>query len=194
MRVREIIAEVPQIIPPTEFGLDEPNKNRAMRAAFLTGSPEVLIDEPGFQVLLVGYAGSGKIGLIEKKDGWLAYFVEYELVDTFVGRSVTQVTLWRDNTSVFVKGITTRMFRDVLLARFKSVMSDGQQTRDGQRFWISCMAESAAAGLKVGLADLGSQSIDWLAPGADFRAWISAANGWGQGPEFQAKRFVISTE
>lgn len=192
MRVREIIAEVPQVIPATEFGLDEPTKNRSMRAAFQSGTPEVLMDEPGFQVLLVGYAGSGKIGLIEKKDGWLAYFVEYELVDTFLGRSVTQITLWRDNTSVFVQGITKRMFKDVLLARFKSIMSDGQQTTDGQRFWISRLAEAASEGLKVGLADLDAGAIDWLASEADFRTWISTVNGWGTGSEFSSKRFVIS--
>lgn len=186
--------DVPQLIAPTTFRLDDPLHNRTIRLPFLVGTREVLEETADYKLILVGNRGFGKIGLIQKSDDWLAYYVQYELEDTFVGRSVTQVSLWRDDTSPFVQGITVKMFHEILLERFRIIMSDGQQTPDGRSFWIRRMVDAAGRGLKVGLANIGTGTIDWYDPATSIQGWVRNAKAWGADPQLANLRFVIAKD
>lgn len=203
MRYRELIGqsysgrplkEAPQDIGPVDFITSEAHRD-SFAEMLLSRRPQVVLeDEPGYELRRGGDERGSVIYffMLEKPSGKLVYFAECETHDAeFLGHAVTQVALWRDDTSTAVRGITERVFFDYLLSAWPSVVSDEQQTRDGKAFWIRRMAIAVERGYRVGLVDMRDQTIDWCEE--PFRQWIAAhADAWGPSYESLDFRFIIS--
>jgi len=110
---------------------------------------------------------------------------------------VSQIALWRRTGSPFVQKLTTRIFFTYLLPKYGCILSDAQQTQDGNTFWINRMAEATRMGLRVGLANMTEQKISYFDPTrSTYLEWLKANPDWGAagdpGSDFQRLRYLIS--
>jgi hypothetical protein len=185
-----ILNEVPQVIPATNFDLEISTNNLRLSGQIIHNkSLEVLEDTPTYRLVKTGHGQNGFYARIQKSDNRITYLVKYES-NTYFGKAVTQVAIWRDplsNTS----GLARDIFFDHLLTDWPTIISDERQTIDGRRFWLERMAEAVQFGFAIGLLNLNHRSIDWFS-GSDFRSWIEDRSGaWGDSAT-RPLRFVIS--
>lgn len=184
---------MPQLTPPNDFGFSEPMFNRTMLKEVENKKPVILDDGANYCVLMDDRGNNGRIVMKDKRKDSAVYFVEYEVQNNFLGGPVVQVTVWRNPDSILSQGISTKIFNDVLLVRFNMIMSDAEQTRDAERFWRGRMAEAAARGDRVGLANMARGRVIWYEPmKGDYEDWIDSTNGWGEDPVNQNWRYVIA--
>lgn len=184
---------MPQLTPPTDLGFSEPMFNRTMLKEVENKTPVVLDDGVDYCVLMDDRGVSGRIVMKDKRKDSAVYFVEYEVQNNFLGGPVVQVTIWRNPDSILSQGISRKIFNDVLLVRFNMIMSDAEQTRDAERMWRGRMAEAAARGDRVGLANMARGRVIWYEPmDGDYEDWIDNTNGWGEDPVNQNWRYVIA--
>lgn len=79
---------------------------------------------------------------IEGEEPSLVYWVTYLVRNIFNIKVVTQQKVWADTSAHGVPGLAKHIFYNKLLKNHDAVMTDSQQTRDGQRFWFSRINES----------------------------------------------------
>jgi len=184
---------MPQIIKPTDFKLTNPKTNAA-KAAELISNITTVIEQTDDYILFVSGAESGHIGLYNREDRMLDYMVKYRNnPKRLAGNSVTQVALWRKWDSPWVQGITRKIFFEHLLVEWPTIVSDAQQTEDGQRFWISRMAEASRMGYRVGINRMTPQTVDWFeGEPNDFPKWLKQQAGWDRNLSHSFNRFMIS--
>lgn len=138
---------------------------------FTLARAQVLLETADYRVVIQGDDEAGEIGLLHNADDWLAYFIAYNHAAAVRGIEVTEVTLWRDDTSPYTQGITRVMFDEILLPKFGTVMSDGQPAPNGMSFWVRQMVEAASRGLTVGALDVHTGDIEWRPQGTDVQTW-----------------------
>lgn len=194
MKLDQIISETPQIVAPTDFGIGDLNKNATLARRFLRRKQEIIFDRPDFEIFRTGDQRNGNIVLYNKRGQKLDYWVHYTARPySQIGMTVTQLKLWRNQASPYVQGITRWIFFDYLLQKYPAVMSDGQQTKDGQGFWIGRMAEATARRLRVALVNLNHRQVIWFNPQIEtFESWIATNNAWGNTEPLQAFRYLIA--
>ncbi len=181
--------EAPQLVPPNDWNLSDRRTNLARAADFSRYPVEVFRSFPRANLLIQAGNVGGQIGLLSKVTGLLEYYVHYETATLPpFGKSATQVKLWRSPTASVQN--TARMgFQDILLARFDTIISDGQQTDRGMEFWkgqISALADTKTVGI---IDNTGIKAFDGTLPISD---WIDQQDGWKTARSHRAKRFFIS--
>ena len=137
MKLKELLMEMPHIIPDDEFGFDDPIKNVAKVKEVLGNDNKKIVEElPAYTLYRIGDLINGELCLIGKKDNMLDYYVKYETYShPAIGNGLTQLMLWRETTSgSYLDGITKRMFFD-LFKKHNCMVSDNYQTNSGRRFW-----------------------------------------------------------
>lgn len=87
---------------------------------------------------------------VERPDGTLAYFVQWADVkyESLPGRHVTQLAVWRASRRS-LPGIAAHVFWQHLFPIHHTVVSNGQQTEAGVRFWEYRIWEALEKGLFV---------------------------------------------
>lgn len=78
----------------------------------------------------------------EGEEPQLVYWVTYVVRSIFGKKVVTQQKVWADTSTYGVPGLAKHIFYNKLLKNHDAVMTDSQQTRDGQRFWFSRVHEA----------------------------------------------------
>ena len=163
MSFRKMLAKMPQLISPTDFGLKDAATNRSLATRLLKKKVETIDETADWILFRAGDDRKGNIAMISKGTEKIVYLVHYERrVRKGMGTFVTQLKLWRDERSPWVVRITDRIFFDYLLKKYGAIMSDAQQTPDGRSFWIRRMSIAAAKGMKVGIADMNARKIRWF--------------------------------
>lgn len=190
------ITESPQLSDPDTFGLDNESKNKAMLVRLEADKVSVLEQGPVYELFETKKGPNRFIVLKNKNRGTIDYMINHIAVNTKpLGKTVTQVKLWRNMNSPGAAGITKRMFYDVLLKRFGTIVSDRIQTVRGKEFWIIRLAESTGLGFKVGLLDETKKIVKWFDPKhEDYQDWIGRmeTEGWGLDDHYADMRFVIT--
>ena len=185
--------ESPQLINPTDFKLYDEAKNKLLASNLFDQKNSVFEETSAYVIFLTGDLLNGHVVLLDKKTKLVDYLVKYNTANNpLIGKSITQVKLWRNMASPWVNGLTSTIFFDLLLQMQPTIVSDDQQTEKGREFWIRQMSKASIIGLAVGLADFNTSSISWCKETADFRTWIETTNAWGNQPHFMGLRFIIS--
>jgi hypothetical protein len=193
MKINEIIFESPQVVSPTDFDLGDTIINKKFAKTLLKKVRETIEDTADYSLLRTGDDNTGYIAIYDKYLKMLAYIVKFETDNLpFIGRSVTQIALWRMLGNPNVVGKTQEIFFGYLLQHWSSIISDGEQTEDGSKFWKDRMGEADRKGYRVGLANIETQSIEWKDPSVNVTEWILKMGAWGKSPKFKALRFVIA--
>jgi len=96
---------------------------------------------------LTGDYANGYYFLVDNER--VVYFVKYKRINAGGVQFGRQVLVWRDNESSASAAFASFVFFQVLLPRFKALMSDTQQTPDGSRFWSTMIGFAHRKGLHV---------------------------------------------
>lgn len=152
-------------------------------SAFLVKNPK-LVHSPDHGLV-------NEIGLIYKIDNkWeLDYYLNYILFKWNNLNCLTQTKVWSGG----LYKVTSKVFFDYLLPQCDAVMSDSWQSIHGGRMWENNLIPSAIRqGYYVYFIDLESNNIKQLEKLQDIRLIIKKESPWGDDPEFEKRRFLVS--
>lgn len=193
---KRFLSEMPQLISPTNFGLRSPIKNNKEAKNILETKPDEIIRQTDDYILLRnGTDKKGYIVLINKHDTTIEYYVDYEFSYTKQLPDVTQIKLWRLSTGSYNRGLAQDIFFNYLLKKYNTIISDRQQTKRGQEFWLSRMADAIREKLNVGLYHEILKETNWYdTKYGSFSKWVNDNYGWGEEPGYADLRYLISTK
>lgn len=185
------------------FGLDDPNQNRSAYMKYANKEGGVLAsgtNSRGFKwdITLFGDIGSkGKILGRDEEYRNLFYYVSYERMHKkIIGISVTQTLLWRASGHPQAQNVTSTVVFEHLLKLWPIILSDKEQTPDGEKFWRDLIARADTKGHKYGLVDFSGPKIDepYLNESVqDF--WIRVnEQAYGTERKHEARRFWIKAK
>lgn len=126
-KFKELLFEAPQLVDPTTFGLEDRAKNRALAAKLISKKQETIEHADEYEIIRTGDARAGYFALITSTEQpEIHYLVRYASKRFgFIDDAVSQIALWRRLGSPYVQGLTRIVFYDVLLKRWRTVLSDG---------------------------------------------------------------------
>lgn len=183
----------PEIIAPFDFKMNDPKYRAKFLAHLLAKNYKQVDTYRGIPIYMTGIANHK--GYLFATDGeTLYYFVKFTtpklrgLLNTI--KSTVQVAIWRDDTSPQTVELSQYLFDGILTRRFGVMMSDGQQTPNGRRFWILRMTRALDTHKYVYLYNRMTHNLDALLDTAELGAAIKKA--YGVGKSFRDNRFVIS--
>jgi hypothetical protein len=188
------IFDTPQIVAPTDFDLADPWENRELAKKLLKKKAESIQDSVDYEIVRSGDSRNGNIALVNKHSHAIDYLVHYTAKHyNHIGETVTQLKLWRRRGSPYAQGVTKQIFYSYLLQNYPMIMSDGQQTDDGRKFWLDRMAEATTLGYSVGLVNLYHREVAWFDPGQTmFEDWIADHDAWGAEDSYRGLRYLIA--
>ena len=190
------ISSAPYLIDPTQFGLNDLEKNQARLADIKRKyKAHPLPTWHGAELIeyTVGPDEAYIISEVDQGDGpEIAYLVhlKMERLKALESRSVTQVEVWRNPAGGSPTGLTKHVFFDILLKRFKFIVSDRSQTERGKEFWLLRLKEAESLGHRVGV--IIDDEVTWKGD-VLFGPWIRTMEKsvWGTDNIHYATRMVI---
>jgi hypothetical protein len=135
-------------------------------------------------------SGGGQYAFVSKqKIPKIEYFMEFKEQQStgVLKNAATQIMIWNRLGPV---GLTSRVFFDRMLHKYDTMISDDQQSVDGQRFWLRQLRESLKRGFVIGMLD--GDRLHGYDPADDFDAWIASLDAWGQDANHWFRRFFIT--
>ena len=195
----QLLIESPQLVNPTNFSLDDDELNIAWGIELHKRIKETFYQKGDDIFYMTGDGTKGYLVLQSTKDMYIDYLVRYEVkkVDG-LGKFCMQTVLWVSDsprTMGMENNISSKGFFDILLKKYHRIISDKEQTKDGQRFWRKRMSIANQMQLKVGYIQVGLNKIDWFDPsgGQLISQWMDdRADAWTSESKGRYKRFVVS--
>ncbi len=196
MSFLSFLNESPFVGQDTEFSLNTKKGNLEMAQEFLAKTPSEIYEDTDERIFArYGKPDKGNILFINKNKKLILYFVEYKTLSIKgVKSALTQTKVWRSE-DLPIHGTARKVFFDILFKINKAIISDSDQTKNGQSFWKKQMASGHEDGYWVGLYDEDEWTIDWCSPSEDFLNWKERAyeEGWSSSDTDKAKyRFIIA--
>lgn len=129
------------------------------------------------------------------KDRVIYYFVHYKQFPGFKNIAKTpfrQCLVWRNktNTSAATVGFAKKVFWDILFKKYKAVISDSQQSKDGEGLWDNLIQQAFEKGYIVKIHNTNDGTFK------EYDSWENIANDKGNHygePSFY-QRYIISIE
>lgn len=191
------ISSAPYLLDPTQFGLDDIHKNQQRLADIKRKYPVKTLGDYRGQQLDEYLVGPNESYIIAKDDlgkgsqiVYLAH-LNIERLKPLADQSATQVEVWRTAGSFIRPQITKHVFFEILLKRYKFVVSDRAQTEKGRDFWFSRLSEADDLGYKIGI--ILDDSVAWKGD-EGFGSWLRLASSeaWGKENVHFDTRLVIA--
>ena len=188
--------EVPGIVSPTNFKLDDPLKNKA-RLKALKKKPAkkiaTLTLRMGEQLPLLRTGDAQGSIYLEYKDE-LGVFIQYHTYQyNFLPvRSITQTKLWKSKKLPVSNMFSPNLFFKVMLKQTGAVLSDIEHTPDGEDFWKRRLGEALTKKFNVALVDFGAQSYKQIRSKKELESLLDVT--WGGGlklEQFRQKRWMV---
>ncbi len=194
----ESVTSAPYLIDPTQFGLNDPKKNRE-RLEKIKSQARRAIVLPSYQGAdLTEYViGPDESFILSESaedygDG-IAYLVHLQMTHLkgLDSRSVTQVEVWRKIGGGLPRGLASHVFFSILLKRFQYIVSDQSQTDRGMEFWLDQLATAHGLGHRVGV--MVDDEVSWKGRDQTFNIWIRLMKdkAWGRDNIHYDTRLVI---
>jgi len=191
--------ESPQYTFPTEFNLDDPQANIQTAKDLLSDKRKTPIAKSGQHGEYTLYELPRSFVLVDHSDEQqpkVAYVMKYKLVfHRFVGKQCAQqIIVWSNTKDPNTVNLAKDIFFNHLLANYKTVITDSNQTSDGQRFWDRRIVEALQQNLFVYYINL--LPTREIVPITDYKQFQQLSNDkeiWGNDPKHQARRIIITT-
>lgn len=127
------------------------------------------------------------------KDKEILYFVRHKpvkLSDKLVaGR---QVLVWNNSVSPLSVGFAAHVFFNILLVKYKRLVSDKQQSDKGRRFWYFVINKAFEKEHNVYKVDMNLRKIDKVSSEEELLTY--AEELWGTHSDFMQKLVVVSLD
>lgn len=184
----------PEMVPSTDFMLDDEVANKRKHDYLFAKKTKVIENTNNHIFYKAGTDNEGWYAGYDKRIELLYYLVQYESVQTFLGKAVTQTLIWRWGANMFAMGITEKVVFDILLNDFDTIMSDSHHTPDGKKFWITLLARAERRRLLVALINLKEKLIIRAERNEPIPLFLKRVSkeAWGDTENFQNMRFLIS--
>ena len=153
----------------------------------------------GYRLLKSLYSDEYRIVTTDEGKSYTAYAVKLEFHNeiTFPHGAATQVMVWRTPRTLHQSVVSgfPQFFFQWLLSEYNVVVSDSEQTGDGQRFWLRMIDWAFTMNYQISVAD-GTVGEEWhLTPVNSYaeleERWITFA--WGYDRDVHPhRRLVIS--
>jgi hypothetical protein len=174
--------------------LNVPLQNDATNLQTLTqlqaSNPITLETDTSGVLYFVPTSDGGQYAFVStQKTPKIEYFMEFkeQALTGVLKHAATQIMIWNRLGPI---GLTSRVFFDRMLHKYDTMISDDQQSVDGQRFWLRQLRESLKRGFMIGMLD-GNQ-LHGYDPAGDFDTWIASLDAWGQNADHWFRRFFIT--
>ena len=191
------VSAMPSLCDSTDFGLSKEAYNRAQGQTWLKRNPEIVLQLSTTTLYRVGDDANGFYFLWNPQERMVGYFMRYKVLHkTLLAKSVTQTSVWRSLEEADAKGLTFKVIFEILLPKYKILLSDKLQTERGRDLWIDLITQSLTKGFKVGLADFNARKVHNIASRAMLRLWDtddSSAWSWFSN-KHQGLRFFIRSD
>ena len=121
-----------KLIPSSNFGLEKEEKNKLILRR-VQRKKEVVDNFGGYDIYK-----SGNSYFVLSDDGWIGYLLiaKNDKIKRLKMPYATQVLVWRIYGKGLPSGLAPHIFWKHLFPIHNIVMSDNQQTKEGQRFWM----------------------------------------------------------
>lgn len=150
----------PALIPSSQFNFDNDSLNRQFVTDKLNKLAEVIEEDDKHIFFRTGSKEQGWYIGYHKQIKLAYYCVQYQKLNKrLIGQTVTQTLVWRGDGFAITLGITNHVIFDILLPRYGAILSDSQQTREGQRFWRDLIARADDRNLYYGLVDFNTKQF-----------------------------------
>jgi len=191
MKLNEIyLEEMPKIVEPTNFGLDDRKTNHAFAKKMLKDKRKKIIKSFDDDHIL--YEIGQKIILINKQRQEINYVVQYD-IKTFSALkqdAIQQIKVFRLKGSEYIDGLAKDIFFNKLLPKYGLMITDALQTEDGERFWFDRIRDALNLNLFVYYVDLVNKKENFRI--LDTNTLRDKEDEiWGHSADFKSKRVII---
>jgi hypothetical protein len=148
--MKKQVNESPKLIPSSNFGLDKEDKNKYILQR-LQRKKKVIDNFGGYDIYK-----SGSAYFVLSDDGMIGYLMitKDDKVRRLKMPFATQVIVWRIYGKALPSGLASYIFWKHLFSIHHLIMSDSQQTSDGQRFWMDQVGRALKNKLFVYVANI----------------------------------------
>ena len=178
------LKETPQNIPSSNWNLDKKETNQYILDK-LQKKKKLIDNYDGIDI-----HKSGNNYFVLSDDGWIAYLmsVKNDKIQKLKMDYATQVLVWRLYGKIGVSGIASYIFWNHLFPIHYIVMTDGEQTKEGQNFWKDKIAQALRRKLFVYRVNVRTGETIRISNGVD----AFADDTYGDAKNFRLIRLVIS--
>lgn len=192
MKVKELLTEMPRIIiglnKLDDLSIDSVNKAKYKLLSTLQDKKEIKRSDD-----LIVYQTGNMFYSLDKETKKVIYYMQYDTSYTkTLGSFLWQSLVWRDENSVLVKTIPHKIFFEYLLPKYGIIATDGDQTKDGKRFWEYQVAYSLENNINVYYFNLKSKELELIKSLTEFNRAIKKYDIWGESKDHQNKLIVIT--
>lgn len=199
MKLHEIvdIFESPQMTFPTDFKLNDDKFNVDMAREYLHDKRKKILEsgENGKYTLYEFPRAFVMIDHETKESPRIVYLMRYEVkFHKFINKQTAQqITVWRDTQHYITEGLAKHVFFNYLLHNYKAIITDAQQTDDGQKFWDKRILEALKNEKFVYYVNLmPDRELVKITNDAEYRKLVRNKEIWGDKQKHQSRRIVIS--
>lgn len=187
-----------QAIMDQHFGLNDTALNARQAKEQLKKFKEIIQETDEFIFFRTGSNVEGTYVLISKVSNLIDYFIKFETNNSIILlTTVTQVALWKRLGGTYIRNITSKVFYDILLKKWKTIVSDSQQTKDGYKFWVQRLRESYEDGYIIGIVDTRDieNTIQIYDGNKEYIPnWLDEKDVYGNDEKYKYIRYFISTD
>lgn len=203
--IREFIDEILQESPQRISGLkiqqlEDPRLNKKLYKKIAVFIPQAKLLETtstGIELFQTVKNNEYEIFALDPEQDRVAYYVRYEIQSAeFVDVDwATQVLVWRGTaSSTKTTGLLEHVFFKYVLPAHDVVVSDGEQTSYGERFWKLRIEDSfLKPGLKIYLIDFHQKTVKRFKTRSEYERLLNTKNDpWGDTGYHKGLRIAIA--
>lgn len=174
--------------------LDEFSINRAQYTYLINLADKTVIKT--FNENRILYFIDDKYFVLDTEQKKILYYLQYEtsFSSKLGGSFLWQSLVWRDKKAKELNTLPHKLFFEKLLPKYKTVVTDGKQTLDGQRFWdyqIACAIEN---NLNIYYYNTKTKFLEKISSLIEFEKAIQKYEIWGNTKLHEQKLMVITSK
>jgi len=196
MKVKDILMEMPKLI----LGLSDldnldlltVNKSKYLFLSKLEDKEQLqVIDE--FRIL---YNYKNMYFVLDNETKQILYYMQYETSysSKLGGSFLWQSLIWRAKNVLQVKRLPHEIFFKILLPKYGTIITDGQQTDKGQNFWNYQIHNAINNNLNVYYYEDLSNYLEKINSEREFELAINKHDIWGDTKAHEHKLMVITSK
>lgn len=194
MKIEDIF-EAPQNTFPTEFGLDNYARNTEFTRLLMKQHKKSAVMKIDDRHTLWEF--DREYAVINDGDMRVEYYMRFrfDMVKMLQRQCVRQIAVWRSNYPV-TRGLAKKIFSEVLVPRYQTVITDAEQTPDGRRFWADRIADALtdSALFVYYINIMHPREIVRVHSAKEYRDVVEQKPAYGDSNVFQNRRFIITSK
>lgn len=197
MKLKTLL-ESPLNIPDLDWhDLENPTENAKLYKNFISKEYQYKKAILKLTETAIIYQMKTELFCLDSERQQVTYYMKYS-VDTnkILGQYVWQSLVWVDKELHYdyLKDIPAKIFFENLLTKFKTIITDSEQTWHGRRFWEYRIVDALKKNLNVYFFNFENKHIEKMFSFNQLYDFQKKYDIWGNSPKHKMKRMVISNK